>query len=516
MAEKSTQHNLRSLDVNEKLIASIDNGIIILDCELQIHYFNKWLEIHTSLKESNLLGKNISSVFENINAKTLLRKIKTALRMGTPTFYTASTSKYLIPIKINHINIIDFHHMRQDVSVIPFDIEKGLVALIITDQTNMTNTHNLLQSNIQKVVELNNELLKERETINERVILVKIDNKHTITDVSNAYIELLGYKKDDILEQNIFKFEESTFSDKLKKDIFSHMDHKQVFKYEKINMTHQGKEVWLLNTIVPEYDQNGQHIGFIIFGENITSAKLNQLHQEKLLANSRTAAMGEMIGMIAHQWRQPLSVINTIIATLKIKKELDILDDTIIEISYSKIEDTVAYLSDTIDDFRNFFKQNKDLQTISIKALFEKSTHLLVDDMEMNGIKYFEEIDDIEITTYQNELVQSLINILKNSIDAFKESSIKNQTLSITCHEVDSYINIQINDNAGGIPPEILNKVFDPYFSTKSKNGTGLGLYVCKTIIEEHLKGKITITSESTCTTILIELPKELIPCEKD
>ncbi len=125
MAEKSTQHNLRSLDVNEKLIASIDNGIIILDCELQIHYFNKWLEIHTSLKESNLLGKNISSVFENINAKTLLRKIKTALRMGTPTFYTASTSKYLIPIKINHINIIDFHHMRQDVSVIPFDIEKS-------------------------------------------------------------------------------------------------------------------------------------------------------------------------------------------------------------------------------------------------------------------------------------------------------------------------------------------------------------------------------------------------------
>ncbi|MCD4667591.1 MAG: hypothetical protein K8R44_03205, partial [Sulfurimonas sp.] len=101
MAEKSTKHYFRSYDVNEKLISNIDNGIIILDNELKIKHFNKWLEIHTSLKENDLLDKYIDNIFTNINKKTLQRKIKTALKMGTPTFYTASTSKYLIPIKIN-------------------------------------------------------------------------------------------------------------------------------------------------------------------------------------------------------------------------------------------------------------------------------------------------------------------------------------------------------------------------------------------------------------------------------
>ncbi len=516
MVKESAKQYLRRFDVNEKLIASIDNGIIILDDELKIYHFNKWLEIHTSLKESNLLDKYMSDIFQNINCKTLQRKIKTALRMGTPTFYTASTSKYLIPIKINHINIIDFEHMRQDVSVIPFDIEKRLVALIITDQTNMTNTHNLLQANIQKVVELNNELIKERQTIDERVILIKIDTKHIITDASHAYLELLKYKKRDLLKENIFDFDGFNISRELQKEIVEHIDKKKVFKFEKITLDSEGEKIWLSNTLVPEYDKNAKHIGFIIFGENITSSKLIQEHQEKLLANSRTAAMGEMISMIAHQWRQPLSVINTIIATLKIKKDLDMLSDEVIDTSYQKIEVTVRYLSDTIDDFRNFFKQNKELKTTSIQTVFEKSTHFLYDEMEINAIEYSHEIADIQIITYQNELVQSIINILKNSIDAFKEKIIDKQKISVKAYEINSYVTIMIEDNAGGIKEAILNKVFEPYFSTKSKNGTGLGLYVCKTIIEEHLKGKITIKSMGGKTTTFIELPKNLKPNKEE
>ncbi len=511
MAEESTQHYLRSSDINDKLVSSIDNGIIILDAELKIHYYNKWLEIHTSIKEVDILGKSIGDVFSNINIKTLQRKISTALRMGTPTFYTASTSKYLIPIAINQLKVSDFEHMRQDVSIIPFDVEKKLIALIITDQTNMINTHNLLEANIEIVKELNNELVKERETIDERVLLVKINNKNTITDVSHAYLELFGYDKNDILEEDYFDREKLYLQGELKDELLFHMQEQKVFKFEKITTDSKGKEFWLLNTIVPEYDINAQHIGFIIFAENITSAKLIQEHQEKLLANSRTAAMGEMISMIAHQWRQPLSVINTIIATLKIKKELDMLDNETIDESYTKIEKTVAYLSETIDDFRNFFKQNKDLKLITIDALFEKSTHLLKSEMEANDIEYILEIDkDIEIATYQNELVQSIINLIKNSVDAFKENPHENQKITVKGYELSTHVTIEIIDNAGGINEEIISKIFEPYFSTKSKNGTGLGLYVCKTIIEDHLKGKITIRSQDIETKILIELPKKL------
>lgn len=511
MAEKSTQQYLRSDDVNKKLIANIDNGIIILDNELRILYYNKWLELHTSIKEDEVIGKKITSIFTNINTKTLQRKIKTALRMGTPTFYTASITKYLIPIKIDQINITDFQHMRQDVSVIPFDVEKENVALIITDQTNMINTHNQLTLNIKKINELNLELIKERQTIDKRVILIKINKTHQVTEASDAYLKLLGFHREEIINRNFFDMEKLTIVQELKEKILEFMQNGQVLQYENISLTFEAKEIWLLNTLVPEYDKDANHIGFIIFGENITSAKLVQEHQTKLLENSRASAMGEMISMIAHQWRQPLSVINTVIATLKIKKALNILDDDIVDESYTKIETTVSYLSETIDDFRNFFKQNKELRTLTLHHLFHKSTQLLQSEMKVFNIVYEESFDEnVKITTYQNELVQTVINILKNSIDAFKEINRENQKITVKAYELETHIIIEIEDNAGGISKEILTKVFEPYFSTKSKNGTGLGLYVCKTIIEEHLKGKITMRSKDINTMTIIELPKIL------
>ena len=511
MAEESIKQYLRSIDVDKKLVSSIDNGIIILDEELNIFYFNQWLEIHTQLKKNDVFNKKLYELFPSINIKTLQRKIKTALRMGTPTFYIASTSKYLIPIKINQIKASGFTHMRQDVSVIPFDTDKRLAALIISDQTGIISTNILLELNIQKVEDLNKELIAEKNIVNSRVLFIKINHEYLITDCSQAYLDLLGFEKNDIYLQNLFAYEHLKTTENLSINIIKHIKENKVYKYEKITLTHEGKEIWLLNTLVPEYDKNASHIGFIIFSENITSAKLVQEHQQKLLENSRTSAMGEMISMIAHQWRQPLSVINTIIATLKIKKELDILDDATQEESYDKIEKTVHYLSHTIDDFRNFFKTNKELSLTPIQTIFNKTTNLLMGDINVNEIHYTEEIPkNIQINTYKNELIQTLINILKNSIDAFKDTPKEKQTLSIKVSEELTHVSILIEDNAGGIDQEILCKVYEPYFSTKSKNGTGLGLYVSKTIVEEHLNGTLTMKSKGMNTTTLIQLPKNL------
>jgi len=221
--------------------------------------------------------------------------------------------------------------------------------------------------------------------------------------------------------------------------------------------------------------------------------------------------MGEMIGMIAHQWRQPLSVINTIIAALRIKEELNLLDKKSMDESYTKIENTVSYLSTTIDDFRNFFKKNKIVTTIPLKVIFQKSTILLKEEMKFREIKYIEKIDEeLEIDTYKNELVQSIIILLKNSIDAFKEINIQNKQISVNATKKTTHILLSIKDNAGGIPKKIINKIFEPYFSTKSKNGTGLGLYMCKTIIENNLHGKIAVVSNNNTTKMIIELPYQI------
>ena len=511
MAQRTNTYDIRSIDIDKKIISSIDNGIIILDDELHIYYLNKWLAIHTGLKEDSVLGKKLDAVFHNIKTKTLTRKIKTALRMKTPTFYTANTSKYLIPIKINQLKISNYEYMQQDVSIIPFDEEKRLVALIITDQTNMANTNALLEANIKKVNELNAELIRDRKTIDNKVLLIKLDSEFMIRDISQAQLRLLGYTKSELLDHNYFLFERLHINKALKEQICQHAKENKVFNFEQKTLTKDGKKLWMSNTLVPEYDSYGKELGYILFRNDITDAKELQKHQEKLLSNSRSSAMGEMVSMIAHQWRQPLSLINTLVATLKIKHELDLLDTQTMYKSLNKMEQTVNYLSETIDDFRNFFKPNKVITEVKLAMIFEKSTALLDDEIKQQSITYIQTIDEeIKISTYQNELIQSIITILKNSVDAFKENPTQKQYITTTVKQERTHLSIFIEDNAGGIKPEILQRIFEPYFSTKSKNGTGLGLYMCKTIIEDHLKGKITVTSQDGTTQTLIELPLSL------
>jgi signal transduction histidine kinase len=401
MAQNETQYDFRSTLIDKKIVSAINNGVIILDDKLRVHHYNRWLEIHTSLKAKDVLGKKLTELFGEIKEKNLLRKIRTALRMRTPTYYTATISNYLIPIKINQIKNSHFRYMQQDVSIIPFDDESSLVALIITDQTNMANTNALLNAHVEKIKELNEQLLKEKE--------------------------------------------------------------------------------------------------------------LTEIQHKQLLANSRSAAMGEMISMIAHQWRQPLSLITTLLANIKIKKELHILDEANLDESFAKIDETVRYLSETIDDFRDYFKPNKVKSKVNIAKLFGKSIFFLKDEMTQQSIRYISNIDkEITIESYKNELLQSIINIIKNSIDAFKTNDIADKEISVSVHSSADHISIIIQDNAGGIDESIIQKIFEPYFSTKNKNGTGLGLYMCKVIITEHLHGEIVITSPNNGTKVAIKLPKTL------
>ena len=511
MAQNETQHYLRTIDIDAKIVANIDNGIIVLDQELRLHHYNKWLELHTGIKESEILGKKLNEVFPSIKAKTLQRKINTALKMDSPTFYAASTSKYLIPIEIKQLKNSGFEYMRQDVSIIPFDQEVSLVALVISDQTNMAHTHAVLESNIEKVRELNAELLKEKEIIDKKILFLKFDEYGKIYDASEALCTLLKHTKENLIGTNFFIYNQESLDESLKEQILWHMEERESYSFEQRAFTLDSKELWFKSSLIPEYDTKGLHLGFILFRENITNAKALERNHEKIVANSRSAAMGEMINMIAHQWRQPLSLINTTLATIQMKHELDQLDDETLTTYFKKIETTTKYLSDTIDDFRDYFKPNKSVSGVNIKELFDKSLFFLKNELAQLNIEYILDVDEeLTIVTYKNELLQSLINIIKNSIDAF-DTAQENKKLTICVTKEQEHVVIHIEDNAGGIAPEIINKIFEPYFSTKqNKNGTGLGLYMCQTTINEHLHGKLNISSANGKTEAQIELPLSL------
>lgn len=238
---------------------------------------------------------------------------------------------------------------------------------------------------------------------------------------------------------------------------------------------------------------------FFEYKKRIDLEMSNTLEKEKLLMQqSKMATMGEMIASIAHQWKQPLSLISLSNGLLKINNEIkDFSTPQEITNAIENIDNSVHNLSQTIDDFRNFFSPNKEKVVFDISEAFEDTFKLINSQFKNNDIEIIKEIKNIELLGYKNELLQVLINLLKNSKEALveKSNSIK-KYIFITVENNQNKVIIKIKDNAGGISKENLNKVFDAYFTTKEKSGgTGIGLYICKQIIENSMKGEITVSN---------------------
>ncbi len=236
----------------------------------------------------------------------------------------------------------------------------------------------------------------------------------------------------------------------------------------------------------------------------ITEVKKNRDKDKQLLQQSRLAQMGEMISMIAHQWRQPLASISSLATALRIKTELDLIKKEKTMETLDQLITYTAHLSTTIDDFRNFFKPNKHKAEISCTDIVLSTLEIIGTSILNKNISIVKNLNsDKLILSYSNELKQVLLNLIKNAEDALIDNEVKNPTITI---ETKNNI-IYISDNAGGIKDDIIERIFDPYFSTKlEKNGTGLGLYMSKTIIEEHCDGKLTVSNNGLGATFKIDL----------
>ena len=217
--------------------------------------------------------------------------------------------------------------------------------------------------------------------------------------------------------------------------------------------------------------------------------------QSILSQQSKMAAMGEMIGNIAHQWRQPLSTITTASTGMVLQKELGNLSDDFFFEASNKINASAQHLSKTIDDFRNFFSPNKVKTKFLLKNTFSTTLDLIQAQFRTKDIKIIKHIENIEIYAYENELIQALINILNNARDELiKKGEDKEKLIFIDVSKKDDKAIISIKDNAGGIPIDVIDRIFEPYFTTKHKrNGTGVGLYMCEEIITRHMKGSIKV-----------------------
>ena len=225
--------------------------------------------------------------------------------------------------------------------------------------------------------------------------------------------------------------------------------------------------------------------------------KENQKQYELLAQKSKLAAMGEMMENIAHQWRQPLSLITTASSGIKLQKELDMLTDEMLFDSIDNIGNSANHLSETIEDFRDFFKPNKEKSYFNLGDSLYKTFKLLSSQIEKAEIEIVEDIKNVGINSYERELLQVLLNVVNNAKDAL--SKIEDEKyIFIKIYKTNSHAVIEIKDNAGGIKSDIIERVFEPYFTTKHKSqGTGLGLYMSQEIVTRHIEGTLEVANVS-------------------
>jgi C4-dicarboxylate-specific signal transduction histidine kinase len=227
--------------------------------------------------------------------------------------------------------------------------------------------------------------------------------------------------------------------------------------------------------------------------ERVRAMEALREKEQMLIQQSRQAAMGEMIGNIAHQWRQPLNALGLTVQQLSLIYDLGEFNREFLDKSVLQSMELIKHMSRTIDDFRNYFRPDKEKSEFKVRKVIAKTLSLIEDSFKNQhlGIEVIAK-DDPAIFGYQNEFAQALLNILNNARDALIERKINDPRMTIMiCSEDDRGV-ITISDNAGGIPEEIMGKIFDPYFTTKGpQQGTGVGLFMSKTIIEKNMGGRL-------------------------
>jgi len=266
----------------------------------------------------------------------------------------------------------------------------------------------------------------------------------------------------------------------------------------------------LANIASKEFEELNSNLELKITEE----VRKNVEFERKLFNSMKMASLGDMIANIAHQWRQPLTVITSTASAIELNKQLGILDDKSLNEYTRSIISQANYLSETIDTFRNFIKEKQELKVFPIQQEIKKALKITEATFKDNGIELIDDInweEPIEVKLIAGELSQVIINIINNARDAMKERGVEKKKIKLSLYKKNDNVVIEIEDNGGGIPKHILPRIFEPYFTTKGEgNGTGIGLYMSYDIVVKHFKGELKAVNTENGAKFIIEIPTKL------
>lgn len=322
----------------------------------------------------------------------------------------------------------------------------------------------------------------------------------------------LSPNKDMITPDTYFEYIFEEDMEKAKNVLNDTIKHNKVYKLDYRIKTKNNHVKYIYEEADLEFDKNGKPIKLFGYAMDITEKSLIQeqlvKNNEIMLMQSRQAAMGEMINLIAHQWRQPLTVISMDMNNIEVSIQLgEEISNQELEKYVHSVNDEVKHLTQTIDDFRDYFKPNKEKQKKEISYIIDGAKKIIASSLKNNNIEFIVQLEnDYTLYTYPNEVLQVLLNIINNAKDVLKDKNISNAKITLSIFKEENNFIIKICDNGGGIPKDAIDKIGTQYFTTKGDKGTGLGLYMSKKVVEEHLNGSLSWKNISDGACFIITL----------
>jgi PAS domain S-box-containing protein len=357
-----------------------------------------------------------------------------------------------------------------------------------------------------------------QDAIENSNIVSKTDVNGIITFVNDEFCKISGYTRDELVGQNhnIVRHPDALSSGF--KTLWETILSKQSYKSTVKNLCKRGNTVYLNTTITPILNDNGDIKEFIAIRYDVTKEiELQKSLDEKqkiLFLQSRMASLGQMLGNIAHQWRQPLTELN--LTLFNMKKASKNQNDEKVDALYQDSKNLIQNMSNTIEDFTNFFNPEKEKKLFFVQDAINEALAILKEVIHQNNITIKTTVyDNSKVLGISNELSQVIINLIQNAKDAFILKDIKNRNIEIVLkdevYEDNEYVCILTKDNALGIDEQSVDKIFEPYFTTKHKSqGTGLGLFMSKMIIEQSLDGIIKHENSEEGSIFSILIPRNL------
>jgi PAS domain S-box-containing protein len=356
-----------------------------------------------------------------------------------------------------------------------------------------------------------------------------VDKNRIIIEANDAFCKIFGYEYDEIIGKLALTLHLSYAAYvNFAQVAFNKVRENQALNLEYPFLNKNKDKIWLriagdpipsneqvLWTIIDITKQKKAkekiaHLNKSLQKELNIQLQILRKQDRQLQYQSRLVQMGEMLMMIAHQWRQPLGAISATTSYIATKSILKELEEEALLNEIQNIEEYVAHLSKTIDDFRDFFKATKKKEYVSFETIVKKTLNIAKPVLSTKNIVLSKDFSDGQkIYTYSNEIAQVILNLLKNAEDALCEKEIKDPQIWIRTYEKNNFICLEIKDNAGGIEKSIFDTIFQPYVSTKlEKDGAGIGLWMSKTIVEERCFGKLSAKNDELGAIFTISLPK--------